>query len=174
MDYEIREGGATIRGNPLKVRGTMLKAGDKAPDFQLVATDMSTKSLSDYAGKIKILSVVPSLDTSVCDAQTRRFNQEAVELDEDIVVLTVSADLPFAQKRWCAAADVDRVETLSSHKDMQFSDDYGLHVLDWRVNQRAVIVLNANDEVTYAQYVTEIGEEVNFDAALEAARATNR
>jgi thioredoxin-dependent peroxiredoxin len=174
MDYEIRKDGVTLGGNPMDVRGKMLQVGDTAPNFELVATDMSRKSLDDYAGKVKILSIVPSLDTSVCDAQVRHFNEEATALEDDIVVLAVSADLPFAQKRWCGAADVEDVEALSSHMDMQFADDYGTHVLPLRVNQRAVIVLDKDNKVVYTEYVPEIAQQVNFDAALEAARSVTR
>lgn len=170
-DYEIRKDGVTLGGNPMDVRGKMLAIGDTAPNFDLVAIDMSQKSLDDYAGKIKILNIVPSLDTSVCDAQVRHFNTEATALDDDIVVLAVSADLPFAQKRWCGAAEIENVETLSSHKDMKFADDYGTHILNLRVNQRAVIVLDKDNKVVYTEYVPEVGQQVNFDAALEAARA---
>ena len=170
MEYEIRTGGATLGGNPLDVRGTMLAVGDKAPDFEMVATDMSRKTISDYEGKVKILSIVPSLDTSVCDAQVRQFNEEATALDDDIVVLAISADLPFAQKRWCGTAGVDNVDCLSTHMDMKFSDDYGVHVVGSRINQRAVIVLDKDNTVAYTEYVTEIGQQVNFDAALKVAR----
>lgn len=170
MDYEIRKGDVRLGRNPLDVRGSRLSIGEIAPNFDLIATNMSHRTLSDYDGKIKILSILPSLDTSVCDAQTRRFNEEAAGLDDNIVILTISADLPFAQKRWCGAAGVDRVECLSTHMDMKFSDDYGVHVLQSRINQRAVIVLDRENKVVYTEYVSEIGQQVNFDGALRAAR----
>ncbi len=154
-----------------EIRGEMLKVGEKAPDFRLVANDMSIKTLADYAGKIKILSVVPSLDTGVCAAQTRRFNQEAAALGEDVVILTISADLPFAQQRWCGAEGIDRVVTLSSYRDMKFSDDYGVHDVEWRINQRSVFVLDRDNIIQYAEYVPVIVDEVNFEAALAKARS---
>lgn len=171
MSYEERHGGVTFKGNPHIVRGAQLKPGDSAPDFKLKATDHSLKTLADYEGKVKLLSVVPSLDTGICDAQTRRFNQEASALGEDVVILTISADLPFAQRRWCGAAGVDRVVTLSTHHDMQFSDDYGVHDITWRINQRSIFVLDRDNKVTYVQYVPEIASEVDFDAALAAVKA---
>lgn len=152
------------------VQGEMLKVGDPAPDFRLKANDWTIKSLADYAGKVKIFSVVPSLDTRVCAAQTRRFNQEAAALGENVVILTVSADLPYAQRRWCAAEGIDRVETLSDHFDMNFSDAYGVHVTDMRICQRSVFVVDQNNVVQLAQYVPVMGDEVDFDATLNKAR----
>lgn len=152
------------------VQGEMLKVGDPAPDFRLKANDWTIKSLADYAGKVKIFSVVPSLDTRVCAAQTRRFNQEAAALGENVVILTVSADLPYAQRRWCAAEGIDRVETLSDHFDVNFSDAYGVHVTDMRICQRSVFVVDQNNVVQLAQYVPVMGDEVDFDAALNKAR----
>lgn len=171
MDYEIRKDAFALGNMKMDVRGTMLNVGDSAPDFELIHTSFKAKTLEDYAGKIKVLSIVPSLDTSVCDAQTRRFNEEASALSEDIVILTISADLPFAQRRWCGAAGVDRVDCLSTHKDMQFSDDYGVHVLSQRYNQRAVLVLDKDNTVAYTQYVYNIGDEPDYATALDAARA---
>ncbi|RMG75402.1 MAG: thiol peroxidase, partial [Chloroflexi bacterium] len=122
------------------VQYDMLKVGDKAPDFKLVANDLSIKSLADFDGKVKIISVIPSIDTGVCSAQTRRFNQEAAQLGDDIVVLTVSADMPFALKRYCGNEGVENTITLTTYRDMKFADDYGVHDIDWRVCQRAVFV----------------------------------
>lgn len=153
------------------VQNEMLTVGDQAPDFELTANDMSTKRLSDYAGKVKVVSCIPSLDTSVCSAQTRRFNQEAADLGEDIAVLTISADLPFAQKRWCGNEGIERTETLSDHKTMQFSDDYGIHDTDWRVCQRAAFVLDQDNVVQYAEYVPMIGDEVDYATIIEKARS---
>ncbi|MBK9751488.1 MAG: thiol peroxidase [Chloroflexi bacterium] len=152
------------------VQNAMLQVGAAAPDFRLTANDWSTKSLADYAGKVKIISIVPSLDTRVCAAQTRRFNQEAGNLGENIVILTVSADLPYAQRRWCGAEGIDNVVTLSDHKDMNFSDGFGVHVSSLRICQRALFVVDQNDVVQYAEYVPVIGQEVSFDAALAKAR----
>lgn len=152
------------------VQGAMLSAGEKAPDFSLTANSWATKSLMDYAGKVKIISVVPSLDTRVCSAQTRRFNEEAANLGGDIVILTVSADLPYAQRRWCGAEGIERVETLSSHKDMKFADDYGVHVSDMRICQRACFVLDKDNVVRHAEYIPVIGNEINFVTALATAQ----
>lgn len=152
------------------VQGAMLDVGDPAPDFRLKANDWKIKSLGDYDGKVKIFSLVPSLDTRVCAAQTRRFNEEAAALSENVVILTVSADLPYAQRRWCAAEGIDRVETLSDHFDMNFSDAYGVHVSDMRICQRSVFVVDQHNVVQLAQYVPVMGDEVDFDATLEKAR----
>ena len=153
-----------------EVQNEMLKVGEIAPDFSLTANNWAAKTLADYQGKIKIISVVPSLDTRVCAAQTRRFNEEAAGLGSDVVILTVSADLPYAQRRWCAAEGIDQVVTLSDHKDMNFSDAFGVHVIDMRITQRALFVLDRDDVVQYAEYVPLIGNEVTFDAALAKAR----
>lgn len=162
--------GMIVGGKEHHIQGDMLKVGDQAPDFVLVANDMSTRSLADYGDKIKILSVVPSLETSVCAAQTRRFNEEGASLGDEVVILTISADLPFTQKRWCGAEGIDRVETLSTHRDMKFSDDYGVHDVEWRVNQRAVFVLDRNNVIQHAEYVPVMGNEVDFEAALTVVR----
>jgi thiol peroxidase len=153
------------------VEGAMLRVGDHAPDFKLTANDWTTKTLSDYAGKVKILSIVPSLDTRVCSAQTHRFNQEAAALGENVVILTISADLPYAQRRWCGAEGVDRVVTLSDHKDMSFSTAYGVHVTDMRICQRACFVIDQNNVVQHVDYVPVIGNEIDFAAALTKAQS---
>ncbi len=152
------------------VRGPMLAAGTPAPDFQLRTNRHVVRTLEDYAGKVKLLSVIPSIDTSVCSAQTRRFNQEAAQLGDGIVVLTISADLPFALGRYCANEGIDHTETLSTYHDMKFADDYGVHDTDWRVCQRAVFVIDQQNILQYAEYVPELGQEVSFEAALAKAR----
>ncbi|MBC8100038.1 MAG: thiol peroxidase [Armatimonadetes bacterium] len=158
--------------NEHRVQHEMLAVGTSAPDFTLTATDQSQRTLQTYNGKVKILSCVPSVDTSVCSAQTRRFNQEAAALGTDaIVIVTVSADLPFALRRYCTTEGIENSETLSDHRTMQFADAYGVHDLDWRVLQRAVFVVDRENVVQYAEYMPSIGEEVNFDAVLEKARA---
>ncbi len=162
--------GMLLGSTEFTVQNDMLKVGDPAPNFRLTANNWQTKTLADYDGKIKIISVVPSLDTRVCATQTRRFNQEAANLSDDIVVLTVSADLPYAQRRWCAAEGIERVETLSDHKDMNFSDAYGVHVLDLRITQRACFVLDRSNVVQYAEYVYKMGDEPTYEAALAKAR----
>lgn len=165
-----RFGAVASRGNPLTVMGDALKVGDKAPDFTLVANDSSKVTLKDSAGKVRLISVVPSLDTGICDQQTRRFNEEAANLGDDVVILTVSADLPTAQKRWCGAAGVDKVQLLSDHLDMNFGDAYGTHIKEIRLEQRSIFVVNADDEITYVEYVPIIAQHPDYDAALAAVR----
>lgn len=162
--------GMVVGNDELEVRGDMLNVGDAAPDFALTSNNWSPKSLADFEGKVKILSVVPSLDTRVCAAQTRRFNEEVTSLGSDVVVLGISADLPYAQRRWCAAEGIDRVVTLSDHKTMSFSDAYGVHVTPMRICQRALFVVDKNDVIQYAEYVPIIGSEVDFDAALSKVK----
>ena len=151
------------------VQNDMLELGSPAPDFALIANDLSSRSLADYAGKVKVISVVPSIDTGVCADQTRRFNTEAASLN-DTVVLTVSADMPFALGRFCGAEGIENTETLSTQRDMSFADDYGVHDTDWRICQRAVFVLDRDNIVRHTEYVGVIGDEVDFDAALARAR----
>ena len=161
--------GMMVGDNEHNVQNDMLQVGAPAPDFTLIANDLSSKSLADYAGKVKVISVVPSVDTGVCSDQTRRFNQEAAGLN-DTVVLTVSVDLPFALGRFCGSEGIENTETLSTHRDMQFADDYGVHDTDWRICQRAVFVLDRDNVVQHAEYVPIIGDEVDFEAALAKAR----
>lgn len=165
-----RPGGVTHKGKPHTVRGAMLKVGDKAPDFTVIANDLSEFRFSETAGRVRLISVVPSLDTGLCDAQTRRFNEEATRFSSDVEVLTISADLPFAQKRWCGMAGVDRVRTFSCHRDMQFAEAYGVYDVDLRLCQRAVFIVDKDDTIRYAEYVPEIAQEVNFEAALTALK----
>jgi len=159
-----------FKGNVTLV-GPELKAGEKAPSFTVVANDLSTVDSAAYAGKIRIISAVPSLDTGVCDTQTRRFNQEAAALGDNVVVLTISADLPFAQKRWCGAAGIDKVVTLSDYRGHSFSKAFGTYMKEWALSSRAVFVVDSNDTIVHAEYVPAAGQEPNYDAAMEAARA---
>lgn len=163
--------GMKVGDNEHPVQREMLAVGSPAPDFVLIANDMSEKRLSDYEGKVKVISCVPSLDTRVCSIQTRRFNQEMENLGEDIIVLTVSSDLPFAQKRWCGTEGVTRTITLSDHKTMQFSDDYGVHDTSWRVLQRAAFVVDKQNIIRYVEYVPVIGNEVHFEEILALAKS---
>jgi len=162
---EKRTGVVTFAGNPITLVGPEIKVGQQAPDFTVLSNDLQPKTLKDYEGKVKVISVVPSLDTGVCDAQTRWFNQDATGLSDDVVVLTISMDLPFAQKRWCGAAGVDKVETLSDHKDASFGTNYGFLIEELRLLSRGVVVINKDNKVTYVEYVPD------FDAALEAIKA---
>lgn len=161
---------ATFKGNPLTLAGNHVNAGDKAPDFTLNKDLVTEVSLKDYAGKIKLISVVPSLDTGVCDAQTRRFNQEAVKLGDQVVVLTVSVDLPFAQARWCGAAGIENVITLSDYKHLSFGKAYGVLIEEFHLLMRSIFVIDANDTVQYVEYLEEMTEHPNYDAAVEAVR----
>lgn len=149
--------------------GHEVKVGEKAPDFSVLRNDLSVSTLADYAGKVKIISVVPSIDTGVCDAQTRRFNEEASQLG-DVKVLTVSVDLPFAQKRWCAAAGIENVEVLSDHRDLSFGEAYGVAIAELRLLARAVFVIDSEDKVVYTEYVSEATNHPNYEAAIAAAK----
>lgn len=164
-----RTGVVTFKGNPVTLVGNEVKVGDTAPDFTVLANDLSPVTLADSKGSVRIISVVPSLDTGVCDQQTRRFNEEAASL-EGVRVLTISVDLPFAQKRWCGAAGVDRVQTLSDHRDLSFGTAYGVAIKELRLLARAVFVVDKDDKVVYAEYVPEVTQHPNYEAAIEAAK----
>mgnify|MGYP003090605548 FL=1 len=168
---EKRTGVVTFAGNPIALLGKEVKIGDKAPAFTLLDNGLGEKTLADYAGKVKVISVVPSLDTGVCDAQTRWFNQNVSKLGENVVVLTVSVDLPFAQKRWCGAAGIDQVETLSDHRDLSFGENYGFILEGLRLLSRGIVVIDKDDVVRYVEYVPEVTSAVNFDAAEAATKA---
>jgi thiol peroxidase len=170
MSSVERFGAVTSRGNPLTVVGDVVQVGEAAPDFVLTANNWQPVTLANSAGKVRLISVVPSLDTGICDAQTRRFNDAAVELGDRVVVLTVSADLPYAQKRWCGAAGVENVQTLSDHKDMNFGIAYGTYIKELRLEQRSIFVVNANDRVVHVEYVPEIAQHPDYDAALTAVK----
>jgi len=166
-----RTGVVKFKGQPLTLVGREIKVGEAAPDFTVVGNDLSPVRLSDYRGKVVIISAVPSLDTPVCDAETRRFNEEATRLADEIVILTVSMDLPFAQKRWCAAAGVDRVLTASDHRDAKFGEAYGLLIKELRLLARAVVVVDRAGKAAYVQIVDEIGNEPDYDAVIKSAKA---
>lgn len=155
-------------GNPVHLVGRELKVGDTAPDFLLADTGLNKKSLHDYAGKIRLVSVVPSLDTGVCDLQTKRFNKEAAGFNDDVVILTVSMDLPFAQARWCGAAGVDRVVTLSDYYDANFGTAYGVLIDELRLLNRSIFIIDAEGIVRYVEMVGENHDHPDYDAALAA------
>ncbi|XOK63379.1 thiol peroxidase [Paenibacillus elgii] len=161
---------AAFKGNPITLIGTEVKPGDKAPDFTVNKNLLETSSLADYAGKVKLISVVPSLDTGVCDAQTRRFNEEAAKLGDNVVVLTISVDLPFAQSRWCGAAGIDKVVTLSDYKSRSFGKAYGVLIDELQLLMRSIFVIDANDTVQYVEYLGEMTEHPNYEAAIEAVK----
>lgn len=162
-----RTGVVTFKGKPVTLVGPELKVGQKAPDFTALATDLSEVTLAQSAGTVRLISVVPSLDTGVCDKQTRRFNEAATRFPS-VNVLTISMDLPFAQARWCGAAGVDRVTTLSDHREASFGLAYGLLIKELRLLSRAVIIVDTDDVVRYIEIVPEVGTEPNYDAALAA------
>lgn len=161
----------TFKGNPMTLVGTQLKVGDHAPDFAVVDNGLGATGLGSYSGKIKIISAVPSLDTPVCDTETRRFNQEAAALPGDCVVLTVSLDLPFAQKRWCGAAGIDRVVTLSDYRDRSFGLGYGVLIKELLLLSRAVFVVDAANIIRYIQIVPEVTSEPDYAAVISAVKA---
>lgn len=166
-----RTGAATFKGNPITLLGPELKAGDSAPAFTVSKNLLEEATLADYAGKIKLISVVPSLDTGVCDAQTRRFNSEAAGLGDDVVILTISMDLPFAQSRWCGAAGIDSVITLSDHKTASFGEAYGVLIKEFRLDMRSIFVVDKNDKLAYVEYLSEMAEHPDYDAAIAAVKA---
>lgn len=166
---EKRRDLVTMGGNPVTLIGREIKIGDKAPDFTALKSDLEKYSLKDAGDSIKIISVVPSLDTGVCELQTTRFNQEAAEL-EDVVILTISVDLPFAQKRFCSAHNIDRVITLSDHKDLSFGMNYGFVIEELRLLSRGIVILDRDNRVKYVEYVKEVGEHPNYDRAIEEAK----
>lgn len=163
-----RPGAVTLKGTPFTLVGNEVKEGDKAPDFRVVDNGLAEKGLADYAGKVVVISAVPSLDTPVCDIETRRFNAEAGKLGADVKVLTVSMDLPFAQQRWCGAAGVDHVVTLSDHREASFGMGYGVLIKELRLLARAVFVVDRKGVIRYRELVKEIASEPDYDAALAA------
>jgi len=164
----------TFKGNPLTLSGSRVKVGDTIPDVQLLANDLSEVKLSDYRGKICLICSVPSLDTSVCDTETRKFNEHAASLGDDVVVLTVSMDLPFAQARWCGAANIENVQTLSDHREAQFGNAFGLLVKELRLLARAVFVVDKTGVIRYIEIVNELTNEPNYEAALKAVQELNK
>ena len=158
----------TMKGNPVTLLGKEIEIGQSAPDCTLVANDLSTFTLSSLKGKKIILSVVPSLDTGICDLQTKRFNKEAGALGNDTAIITISMDLPFAQKRWCGATGTDKVKTYSDHRDASFGENYGVLIKGLRLLTRAIFIIDPKWKITYKQIVHEITQEPNYDDALTA------
>ncbi|HXR96497.1 MAG TPA: thiol peroxidase [Terriglobales bacterium] len=166
-----RPNATTMRGNPLTLVGPALKPGDKLPEFTLVDNSLKPVTAADTAGAVRIFSVVPSLDTPVCDTQTRRFNEEAGKLGDKVKVLTVSMDLPFAQKRWCGAAGASHVQTLSDYQTGSFGAAMGTLIKELRLESRAIFVVDQGGTIRYVEYVPEIGNPPNYERALEATRS---
>lgn len=167
---EERKGAVTRRGNPLTLVGREIKVGEKAPDVELLDNDLNSVKISSFNGKVVVISAVPSLDTPTCDMETRRFNTEAAKLGDPVVILTVSTDLPFAQKRWCGAAGVDKVKTLSDHRETAFGQAYGVLIKEMRLLGRSIFVVDQNGVVQYVQHVKEIAQEPDYNAVIAAVK----
>jgi len=165
-----RDGLVTMKGNPITLIGAELQVGDRAPDFVAIDNDLNSVSFDSFRGKVCILSSVPSLDTPVCDMETRRFNYEAGRLGDNVEIITISMDLPFAQKRWCGAAGVDRVQTLSDHRDAAFGQAYGVLIKGLRLLARAVFVVDKEGTIQYTELVNEIASEPDYDSVMKAVK----
>ena len=165
-----RPGATTLRGDPKTLIGPELKPGDPAPDFDVVDTSLKPVTLTGTGGHVRIFSVVPSLDTPVCDAQTKRFNEEAAKLP-GVEIFTISMDLPFAQKRWCGNYGIDKIKMLSDHRSGSFGEHYGTLIKDMRIESRAIFVLDKDDTIKHVEYVKEVADHPNYDTALAAARS---
>jgi thiol peroxidase len=164
-----RTGGTTFKGNPLTLIGAEVKVGQKAPDFTALAGDLTPVTLANSKGKTRLIIAVPSLDTPVCDAETRRFNEEAAKMS-DVEVLVISMDLPFAQGRFCQTAGIKNLKTLSDHRDASFGQAYGTLIKELRLESRAIFLVDASDKVQYVEYVKEMTSHPNYDAALNALK----
>jgi thiol peroxidase len=165
-----RSGAITMKGNPLTLVGEELKAGDSAPDVTLLDNELNPVQLSSFKGKVVVISSVPSLDTPVCDLETRKFNEEAANLGPDVQILTISMDLPFAQARWCAAEGVDRLTTLSDHRDASFGNAYGVLIKELRLLARCIFVVDKEGTIQYIQLVPELTSEPDYEAVLGAVK----
>lgn len=167
-----REVTVTLKGNPIELAGSELKAGDAAPDFSLQANDLSDVNLASGAGKVRIIATIPSLDTPVCAEETKKFNDQVKEMD-GVEVLVASMDLPFGQKRWCGAEGVENVQSVSAHRCTKFGEDYGVLIKGGALDRclaRAIFVVDGDNKIKYVEYVSEIAEHPNYDAAIAAAK----
>lgn len=160
----------TFKGGPLTLLGNEISVGQQAPNFEVTANDLSTYKLSDDLGKVVVIASVPSLDTGICDIETRKFNELAASLGENVVVVTVSMDLPFAQSRWCGAAGVDRIKTVSDYKAADFGNKYGLLIKELHLLARAVLVVDQEGIIQYYQLVPEVAQEPDYDPVIEAVK----
>ncbi len=163
-----RKGVITMKGNPLTLVGPDIKVGDRAPAFTVLDGELNEVRLKDFRGKIKVISVTPSLDTSVCDLQLRRFNHEAASLPADVVVLNVSMDLPFAIARFCTAAEIDRARALSDHRNASFGEAYGVLIKELRLLARSIFIIDKDDIVRYREIVPEETQHPDYEKALSA------
>ena len=166
-----RNGITTMKGNPMTLVGPELKVGDKAPDFTVLDQNMTPKSLKDFDGKFKVISVTPSLDTPVCDLQIHWFNEDAANQPADVAVLNISMDLPFAIRRFCATGGIDRTEALSDHRDASFGTNWGVLMKELRLLARSIFVVDKENVIRYVQIVPEQTTEPDYEAALTALKA---
>ncbi len=160
----------TFKGQPVTLLGKVAKIGDTAPEFTVLSSSLQPVKLSDYGGKVKVIAVYPSIDTGVCQAQNRRFNKEADQL-KDVVVLSVSVDLPFAQSRFCAAEGLNNIVTLSDHKDLDFGSKYGFVIQELRLLARGTVIIGKDDKIKYVEYVPEIAQEPDYEKALAVVKS---
>ncbi len=165
-----RKGVITLKGGPVTLIGAEVTVGQKANDFKVLDNELKEKKLADFKGKIKLIASVPSLDTPVCDTEIKRFNDEASKLSKDLVIIFVSMDLPFAQKRFCQEFEINKIETLSDHRDASFGTNYGVLIKELRLLARAIFLVDKDDNVTYVEYVKEVAIPPNYDTALAALR----
>lgn len=165
-----RSGVITFKGNPMHLCGPTLTVGAAAPDFRVVDNSLQAVTLESAAGKVRLITVVPSIDTPVCDTMSRRFNEEAAQLPDTVAVYTVSLDLPFAQKRWCGVAGIERVQMLSDYQERSFGLGYGVLIKELKLLARAIFVIDSDDKLAYQQIVAEVTDEPDYAAALEAVR----
>ena len=165
-----RHGVVTLKGSPVTLIGDEVLAGQKANDFKVLDNELKEKVLSDFKGKIKLIASVPSLDTPVCDTEIKRFNDEASKLSKDLAIIFISMDLPFAQKRFCQEFEINKIKTLSDHRDASFGTNYGVLIKELRLLARAVFLIDKDDNVTYVEYVKEVAMPPNYDAALGALK----
>jgi len=158
----------TFGGKPVTLKGTQVKIGDKAENFKALKQDLSEFDFyNETEGKIKVISVVPSIDTGVCSLQTQRFNEESTKLSDDVFIVTISVDLPFAQKRFCGAEGIENIEVVSDHKDLDFGDKYGFTIEEFRLLSRGVLVINKDNKIEYVEYLDEVTNHPDYDKALE-------
>ena len=162
---------ATFKGNPITLVGEEIKIGQNAPDFEVLTSDLSETNLSAFKGKIKLIASVPSLDTPICDLQIKRFNDEATKISKDVVILFISMDLPFAQKRFCQTYNIKKVKTFSDHRDSSFGLNYGVLIKKLRLLSRAIFIIDKNDKVVYVEYVKELGSQPDYESALKALKS---
>ncbi len=166
-----RKNVATLKGEPITLIGEEIRAGQSAPDFKVLTADLKEAGLSEFKGKVKLISSVPSLDTPICDLQIKRFNDEAANISKDITILFISMDLPFAQKRFCDAYDIKKVKTFSDHRDADFGVKYGVLIKELRLLSRAIFIVNEENKITYVEYVKEVGSHPDYKAALDGLSA---